>query len=228
MTATSAKRGERSPRRPGNRAGLDSDQVLAVARDVVRGEGVEGLTMRRLAERLGVAPNALYSHYADKGALLDAVLDSLLGEVASSHRNQVDWRDALVALMVASRRMLLDHQEFLPHLMARPMRGPNAARLGEETLALLEHGGINGPVAVDALRALLTFTFGSVVLDAPRAREPDPARRERESEVAFRARSELERVSRLSEPLARRPVEGAFEAGLRWLIDGIQRGVAAA
>ncbi len=176
--------------------------------------------MRRVATELGVAPNALYSHFADKATLVDAVLDSLLGEIQPQGLDRADWRDGLVRLMEDSRAMLLAHSELMPHLMSRPMRGPNASRLGEVTLALLERGGITGSPAVAALRALLTFTFGSVILDAPRMQDPDIARREAESEAAFASHGELPRVAGFAPLLARRPKEDAFTTGLRWLIDG--------
>jgi AcrR family transcriptional regulator len=209
-------------RGPGTRAGLTREQVLAAARNVVEADGVEALTMRRLAERLGVAPNTLYSHYPDKAAMLDAVLDSLLAEIdLPDVTTDQDWRSGLVALMEASRSMLLRHADLLPHLLSRPMRGPNASRLAEATLGLLARGGIDGPPAVDALRALLTFTFGSVVLDAPRRREPDPAGRETQSIGAFAGRGDMPRVAALAVPLSRPPAADAFARSLRWLIDGI-------
>ena len=212
-----------SRRGPGRRAGLTADAILEAGRQLVERNGVEGLTMRRLAERVGVAPNSLYSHYPDKSALLDAILDSLLAEVIVADLDRVDWRDGIVAVMSASRGVLLAHADLLPHLFARPMRGPHATRLGEETLALLARGGIAGPAAVDALRALLTFTFGSVALDAPRRVEPDPDARQRASAAAFASDPASPRMAQLADPLSRPPTEGAFETGLRWLIDGIER-----
>jgi TetR/AcrR family transcriptional regulator, tetracycline repressor protein len=210
-------------RRPGERAGLNADAVLGEGRRLLEEEGADALTMRRLAARLGVAPNSLYSHVPDKAALLDAVLDSLLAEIELPERDQRDWRDGLVALMAASRMMLLDHGDLLPQLLSRPMRGPNARRLGERTLGLLERGGITGPAAVDALRALLTLTFGSVVLDAPRRQDPDPTSRQSRTYAAFATPADTPRMARLADPLSRPPTEGAFETSLRWLIDGISR-----
>lgn len=214
---------ERTRRRPGNRAGLDAARVLEAARDLTRQNGVEALTMRRLASTLGVAPNALYSHFPDKSALLDAVLDSLLSEVDITGLDDLDWRTGLVRLMAASRRMLLHHAELLPQLLSRPMRGPNASRLGELTLVLLERGAITGPAAATALRSLLTYTFGSVVIDAPRRADPDPARRTAESVAAFSARSSQPRIATLAEPLSQAPSDVDFEVGLRWLIEGMDR-----
>lgn len=179
--------------------------------------------MRRLAVELGVAPNTLYSHYPSKADLMDAVLDSYLAEIDVPVGSETDWRDGLVALMEASRRMLLSHADLLPLLLSRPMRGPNAVRLGEDTLRLLARGEVHGQVAVDALRALLTFTFGSVVLDAPRREEPDPASREARSAAAFAADPERAMMAELAGPLSRPPTDAAFATSLRWLIDGIAR-----
>ena len=211
-------------RRPGNRAGLSADQVLDAARSLVGDLGVEALTMRRLADRLGVAPNTLYSHFADKAALVDAFLDSVLADVDVPQIDAVDWRDGVVRLMTASRMMLLAHADLLPYLLSRPMRGPNASRLAEATLAMLERGGIQGQGAVDALRALLTYTFGAVVLDAPRRLEPDTSARVSASREAFRSRTDQPRVARLADSLARPPAEDHFEIGRRWLLAGIEEG----
>jgi len=210
-------------RRPGTRAGLTAEEVLEAARMIVRREGAEPLTMRRLADELRVAPNSLYSHYPSKADLMDAVLDSFLAEIDVPIGAETDWRDGLVALMEASRLTLLGHPDLLPLFLSRPMRGPNAVRLGEETLRQLARGGVQGPAAVDGLRALLTFTFGSVVLDAPRREEPDPASREARSFAAFSADVERPRIAELAGPLSRPPTDVAFATSLRWLIDGIAR-----
>jgi AcrR family transcriptional regulator len=200
---------------------LSAEDVLRAARAVVEREGAEPLTMRRLAQELHVAPNTLYSHFRSKADLMDAVLDTFLAEIDVPDEAETDWRDGLVALLEASRQTLLGHADLLPLLLSRPMRGPNAVRLGEETLRLLARGGVRGPAAVDALRALLTFTFGSVVLDAPRREEPDPASREARSAAAFSADPERPMMAELAGPLSRPPTDAAFATSLRWLIDGI-------
>jgi AcrR family transcriptional regulator len=200
---------------------MNADLVLAAARAIVVDEGASRLTMRNLADRLGVAPNTIYSHYPNKAALTDAVLDSLLGEVKMPHLQRMSWRKGLVAVMEASRQMLLAHPDLMPLLMSRPMRGPNAMRLGEQTLGLLARAGIEGDRAVLALRALLTFTFGWVTLDAPRQADPDLPGREARNVEAFSNQSENPRIAGLAAPMARRPRSGDFEKSLNWLIDGI-------
>ncbi len=209
-------------RGPGNRAGLTAVQIIAAARALIEQEGVESLTMRGLAGRLGVAPNSIYSHFADKSALVDAVLDDLLAEIPAPLVTVGSWQDAIVALMAASREMLLRHAPLLPYLFAGPMRGPHLSRLTESSLALFERGGIRGAAAVLGLRAILTYTVGSVALDASR-RLDDPAARETASVAVFAARTDHPRVASLAEPLARRPANTDFATSLRWLLDGLER-----
>lgn len=212
-------------RGPGNRAGLTAVQISAAARALIEQEGVESLTMRGLAGVLGVAPNSIYSHFADKSALVDAVLDDLLADIATPLGPTGSWQDGLIDLMTASRDMLLQHAPLLPYLFAGPMRGPQLSRLTESSLALFERGGIRGPDAVAGLRAILTYTIGSVALDAPR-RLDDPAAREAAGVAAFAARTDNPRVASLAEPLARRPADTDFATSLRWLLDGLEQALA--
>ena len=66
------------PRGPGQRAGLTRAAVLDTAHALLAEEGLDALTMRALARRLGVAPNALYSHVPGKTELVDALLESVV------------------------------------------------------------------------------------------------------------------------------------------------------
>ncbi len=212
----------RDHRGPGQRAGLRPGAVIAAARSLCEREGLAAVTMRRLAGDLGVAPNALYSHFADKTALLDAVLDDVIGEVEPPNPHAVDWAEGLVALMGQTRRLLLDHAELIPLFLSRPRRGRNAIRLGEVTLQLLARGGIQGEPAVRALRALLVYSFGSAALQAPWLIEPQPDQRHARSQAALAAApQEFPNVARLAALLGRQPTDEDFQAGLRWLLAGI-------
>jgi TetR/AcrR family tetracycline transcriptional repressor len=213
--------GRRRRRLPGERAGLDAEAILSEARLILERDGIENLTMRRLAESLGVAPNALYSHFADKSALLDALMDALLVEVEVEADDQGEWREGLVALLQSTRRFLLSHADVLPHYMSGPTRGPNAIRLGEETLGLLSRAGLRGATAADALRILLTYTFGFAAQEAPRLADPDPDLSRMRSENAFRAARDQPLMRDLAGELSEYPGDDTFVKGLSWLLDGI-------
>lgn len=208
------------PRQAGHRAGLTKEQVLKAARTIADREGVEALTMRRLAGALDVMPNALYTYYPTKDALLDALLDSLLGEIATSGLNQVGWRSALASIMNDSRRLLLAHPRLAEVFLSRPSLGPNAARLGKATFQILRRAGLEGDQAVAAFRILLIFSLGYAAFQAPR--EGDEERSAR-GESVFRSLpgADYEELRRVAGQLARSPDEDTFLTGIGWLLDGI-------
>lgn len=148
-------------RTPGQRAGLTRARVLAAAGELLAESGLEALTMRALAERLHVSPNALYSHVASKTALIDDVLDDVLAEVQAPDAEAPDPGAGLHALMASTHDVLLAHADLVPLYVARQgARGANAQRLGDIMLALLARTGIEGPRAREALRVLIVYTIG--------------------------------------------------------------------
>jgi TetR/AcrR family transcriptional regulator, tetracycline repressor protein len=190
----------RGPRRtPGQRAGLTREAVLAAARAAHAEDGVEALSMRRLARRLNVAPNALYSHVADRDDLIDALLDDTLHEVRAPDPERRDWRGGIETMMRRTYEVLVAHPDLVPLYVARRgARGPRAVALGEQMLALLVRGGIEGDAARQAMRALIIHTIGF---------------------AAFGAQEPL-RESTLT-PAA---VEQHYVKSLGWLLDGIAAG----
>jgi TetR/AcrR family tetracycline transcriptional repressor len=130
--------------------------VVTQARAIAARHGLENLTMRRLADALGVMPNALYTYFPDKAAILDAVLDDLLGDVQRPRRG-LSWRQGLVSLMSSYRKVLLTHPELIALTVSRPMYGANALRLREELLTLLRRGNLDDADSVSAFFALFAY-----------------------------------------------------------------------
>ena len=185
------------PRRsPGQRAGLSRDRVLSAARTHLTEHGLPGLTMRALAARLGVAPNALYSHVPDKAALVEALLDDALAAVPDPPEG-VEWRTGLRDLMTATHEALLGSPDLVPLYLGRGARGANAQRLGGGMTDLLARGGVTGAEAQEALRVLIVYTIGFAAFEIrPGPEDADPA----------------ERGAGLA---------GTFHRGLEWLLAGI-------
>jgi AcrR family transcriptional regulator len=146
-------------RTAGQRAGLTRELVLAEARTLLSEQGLPALTMRGLATRLDVQPNALYSHVAGKDELVEALLDGALAQVPSP-REGVGWRDGLHALMTATHHVLLAAPDLAPLYLGTGSRGPEAQRLGTDMLGLLERAGLTGAAAREAMRVLIVYTIG--------------------------------------------------------------------
>lgn len=156
--------------------------------------------MRALADELGVAPNALYSHVESKTALLDDVLDDVLGEVAEPPAD-ADPAEGLQQLMESSYRVLLAHPDLVPGYLARQgARGDNAQRLGDVMLALLERAGLTPERAYEALVVLIVYAIGFAAFATSAA--PGATDQPRSDEEVFET----------------------YTNGLRWLLAGILSG----
>jgi AcrR family transcriptional regulator len=194
-----------SARRPGQRAGLTHAQVLDAARVLLAERGFEAITMRGLAERLDVSPNALYSHVSSKTALIDEILDDALGTVDIPVAESADPFTGMHTLMTSSYRTLLEHVDLIPLYLARQgARGPNAQRLGDVALSLLARGGVSETRAREALHVLIVYTIGS---------------------AAFSTRAPLAASDETPEGAGSHAVR--FDQGLRWLLAGIDRALVA-
>ena len=131
--------------------------MLAAARDLIAADGAGGLSMRALARRLDVAPNALYSHVRGKTDLLDQLTDDLLAAVEVPPPGEP--LAGVEAIMTSTYATLTAHPELVPLFLVRQgARGPNAVALGEALDALLARAGV-GDVP-DARRALIVHTIG--------------------------------------------------------------------
>jgi TetR/AcrR family transcriptional regulator, tetracycline repressor protein len=188
-----------SPRSPGQRAGLTHADVLTAAHELLAEQGVEAVTMRSLAHRLGVSPNALYSHVTSKTELIDDMLDDVLARVQTPDPQSGDPRTGLHTLMTSTYEVLLAHQDLVPLYLARQgARGPNAQHLGEIMTSLLARAGVSGPPAREALRVLIVYTIGfaSFATRGPLipSDEPEPPTQE---------------------------LAANFDSGLHWLLTGI-------
>ena len=149
------------PRGPGQRAGLTRAAVLDTAHALLAEEGLDALTMRALARRLGVAPNALYSHVPGKTELVDALLDDRLSLVEAPAPEAPDPVAALAELMTSTYEVLLTRPDLVPLYLARPgSRGPNAVRLGVTMDALLARLGLAADAIGSARRALILHAIG--------------------------------------------------------------------
>jgi TetR/AcrR family tetracycline transcriptional repressor len=177
--------------------------------------------MRRLAESVGVMPNALYSYFPDKNAILDGVLDDLLGDV-SRPGPQVNWRRGLVALMSSYRSLLLTQPGLIALTVSRPMLGPNAVRVREDMLTLLRRGALDDTDAVIGFFALFAYTTGFVAFETAR---PPGQRDAKERAQAYQLHAELPDVDfpttrALARRLSKRPGDLEFKRGLHAVING--------
>lgn len=152
----------KTSRGPGQRAGLTRAAVLSTAREVLLDDGPQRFSMRAVARRLEVAPNAIYTYVEDKTQLLDELLDDLLADVFAPSPDAPDPAAGLHELMLSTYSVLTAHPGLVPVFLARQgSRGPNAVRLGEVMNVLLERAGVRADDVAEARRVLIVHAIGS-------------------------------------------------------------------
>jgi TetR/AcrR family tetracycline transcriptional repressor len=146
-------------RRRGQPADLDRSLIIAAARKLLAEHTSPGLSMRNLAARLDVTPNALYNHFRDKTELIDALLDDALGQVGTEPH--LEPRERLEAIMVSSYDVLIARRDLVPlYLERRGARGPNALALGELMSEALRSAGIDTDKNQRAIQVLIVQALG--------------------------------------------------------------------
>ena len=150
------------------------DREAVVRAGVAAGDelGLEAVGVRRVGERLGVTPMALYRHVGGKDGLLDGVADALYAEI-DLPRPDDDWWDALARLARSTRRVLLAHPWAVP-LFSRPLAGPHARALGEALQDAFRRAGFSKREA-DELHDQLTCLVFALVMPELHGRRSRPA-----------------------------------------------------
>jgi AcrR family transcriptional regulator len=132
---------------PRKRRTLNRETIVDVALELVDAEGLEGLSMRRVAERLETGPASLYAHVANKDELMELVYDRVLAEVHVPEPDKRRWEEQLKDALRQLYDVLIAHGDIAFVSMARVPIGPNMLRVAEGTTAILRAGGVPDRVA---------------------------------------------------------------------------------
>lgn len=160
----------RLQRRTRGEAALRREQIVSEAVRLLDEEGVEALSMRRLAARLDAGAPSLYWHVSNKDELLKLAVDEVFGEIAAPDPDDpVGWRSAALLCAHGVRATMLRHP-WLGAVMysdsGLAYRGPNVLRLNEGLLQLFAAAGFPGEEVLHAVQTLVAYVFGTAMSEA--------------------------------------------------------------
>ncbi|OWV78326.1 TetR family transcriptional regulator [Rhizobium sp. R634] len=207
----------RSVREPGNEPALSLERIVATAVELLDAEGIDGLTMRRLADRLGSGAMSLYWHVENKEKVFDLALDSVLEYRVSEPAGSRDWRGEIVQMLEDWRANMLRHP-WSASLLPRRALGPNILARLERLNKILSGAGVAEADLNVAIWSLWNYVIGATVTRAnfDLSQEDRAAAQERLADLGERypalARSRL---------LLDDDWDGAFRKGLDFLLDGL-------
>lgn len=138
---------------------LSRERILRAAICLADAGGIESLSMRKLAQELGVKAMSLYNHVADKDDLLDGIVDIVVGEIEVPVL-EIDWKTAMRRRATSAHEMLLRHPWAAMELMSRMNVGPSMLRYIDATLGCLRKAGFSFEMADHAWNAIDSHIYG--------------------------------------------------------------------
>jgi AcrR family transcriptional regulator len=214
--------------RRGRRPSFSREAITGAAVALADAEGLEAVTMRRVAARVGAGVMSLYSYAPDKETLLELMVDHVSGELSVTDPPSGDWRTDLKAVAHLQRAHMLRHPWLPAALTARRVPGPNTLAFLEHALAVLRPTGLDGAAKLEVFAQLTAFVAGHVaheIAQAAAARSPERAAAEARYLAAVAADGRHpELAEALSAPGRPLTAEATFTRFLGRLIDGLDAG----
>nr|SBO92908.1 Transcriptional regulator, TetR family [Nonomuraea gerenzanensis] len=145
---------------------LSKALVLEAAIRVADRGGVESITMRRVAQELGVEAMSLYHHVPNKDAILDGVVDLVFTAIRLPEADGDDWRAAIRARACSAREVLARHSWALGLMDSRRNPGPATLRHHDAVLGVLRRAGFTLRMAAHAVSLIDSYVYGFVVQES--------------------------------------------------------------
>ena len=144
---------------------LSRERVLEGAVAVADAEGIGSLTMRSLAQALGVKPMSVYHYVANKEAILDGIVDIVFAEIELPSPGG-DWRDEMSRRAESARRALLRHPWAIGLMESRTSPGQATLRHHDAVLGCLRGAGFSLPLTAHAYALLDSYVYGFALQEA--------------------------------------------------------------
>jgi TetR/AcrR family transcriptional regulator, tetracycline repressor protein len=213
-------------RPPAARPGITRRRLVAAALAVLDEHGMDGLSMRRLADRVGVRAASLYNHLENKDELLAWVADAICTRIRLPDPDG-HWREQLEQVCREFRRVLLETRDAARVLAAAPPSGPNRLLLIERVLEILRRAGLDNATVAGASTALNGYVVGFVLdeTQAMQGSEGDLSAAREQVAQAFRSlpREQFPNLTELADDLVDTFPDRGFEIGLKLFLDGLER-----
>ena len=199
------------------RGTLSTPKIVDAAIRLIDADGLQLLTMRRLAQELGCEAMSLYKHVADKDMLLALVIERVMDEFVPPNP-RLGWRNRLRAIAAELRRLALAHPHLFPLIAVQLPTSPAALAPVDAALAALTDAGLPDDRAVGAFWALVAYVTGALLAETAAvtgAVQPFPFG------LPAGGNDAHPHVTRMSARLAASDYATEFDRGLNLLLDSI-------
>jgi AcrR family transcriptional regulator len=208
------------------RARLNRDRVLRAAIALADEGGIEALTMRKLAQTLGVEAMSLYNHVANKDDILDGIVDVVFGEIGLPPKG-ADWKPAMRQRGISAREVLARHPWAIGLMESRSQPGHATLQHHDAVIGALREGGFSIPMAAHAYSVLDGYIYGFALThtNLPFVTSQETA----ELAQDIMGRFSAQQYPHLTELTVKHVLQAGydyvqeFEYGLDLILDGLER-----
>jgi AcrR family transcriptional regulator len=221
------------PQRPAKNP-LGRDQIVQAALRIVKAEGIDGVSMRRIAAEFDTGPSSLYAHVTNKDELLQLMFDEVCGMLEIPPLDPPRWKEQVLEIARTSHNVLLDHNDLARAALATIPTGPNALRASDAMIGMMVAGGVPPQIAAWAMdRIFLYITadayemsiWRGVVIEAGSTKEAFVAELDNDLVAYFeQVPADLyPNIRRYAREMVSGDPDARFELGLAMLVDGLDK-----
>ena len=203
---------------------LSRERVLRAAVRLADEGGIESLSMRKLAQDLGVKAMSLYNHVANKDDLLDGIVDIVVSEIEVPNLG-VDWKTAMRRRAMSAHEVLLRHPWSTMPLVSRVNVGPAMLRYVDATLGCLREAGFSLEMADRAWNAIDSHIYGFTLQELNFPFETEEYSEAAKNGLSLIPADKYPYLNRLTHDVIEGRYDGIhdFEFGLELILNGLDR-----
>ncbi len=203
---------------------LNRERVLQSALQLVDEGGIEALSMRKLAQELGVQAMSLYNHVANKDDIIDGIVDRVVSEIEAP-RFDLDWKTAMRRRSISAHEMLLRHPWATMPLVSRINVGPAMLGYINATLGCLHEAGFSLEMADHIWNVLDSHIYGFTLQELNFPVEAENYSEAAKTGLPMIPADQYPYMNKLTHAVIEKRYDGIqdFEFGLELILNGLDR-----
>jgi AcrR family transcriptional regulator len=210
-------------RRRRARGSLTRNEIAETALELLDRQGLEAVTMRQIAEALGVAVMSLYVHTRNKQELIQAAVDLVLAELPLADL-EAEPRMAVAGFFETFHRKMLEHPSVAHTIASGPLLGPATFASMNSVFAVLEQAGLDDGESTSAMVAIMSYTLGFTLFSIARDHADPDLAEERQIRLRGLDPAQYSALHKVSSKLLEGTSDAQFTAGLTVLVEGFVPG----
>ncbi|MBF2014161.1 MAG: TetR/AcrR family transcriptional regulator [Rivularia sp. T60_A2020_040] len=203
---------------------LSRERVLDAALSMADREGIEALSMRKLAQELGVKAMSLYNHVTNKDDILDGIVDIVISEIERPDLG-LDWKIAMRRRSISAHAVLLCHPWMITTMVSRVNKGAAMLHYVDATLGCLNEAGFSLEMADYAWNAIDSHIYGFTLQELNFPFEPGEYAQKAKNYISLIPVNRYPYLNQLAHYVMEGRYNGVydFEFGLDLILDGLDQ-----